>query len=200
MAFERDLFSDIIADNCKVQPLDSIWDITNFQKKSGIEDLSYYNFKGFSPWEHQAGIFQDIENRSEFVRHAHLVQPRRSGKTIWAIIYLIIKSLEKASASKFPFYQYGLLYPDLTQGKEVAWNDLEHYTEGLPGRKTLKNSGRVEFYIRNQHRMMVKIIIKIVGLKNYDSRRGGFFDGIILDERKDIPRGFEPIINPDDFG
>jgi len=183
-----------IKPNMSGMDIKDMWDVDGIRDKAKKGNFEAFDFSGFKPFILQVGKYQRIEKRP-WVYRAQIIEPRRAGKTIFNVIYLIIKSLEKLSTTKFPFLRYGLIYPDLTQAKEVAWDAFEYYTRGFQ-RDIRKNQGHIDVYLRNMGGEMTKIMYRLVGLKNYDSRRGGFYDGAILDEKKDIPSGFKPIINP----
>ena len=154
-----------------------------------------YDFNGFRPTRVQLGIFQEIMRRP-WVSRAMIILPRRTGKTTFAIVSMILMSLKKAETTEFPYLRYGIVYPDLVQAKEVAWEDLLKWSSGIPNRKVLKNTGVVEATVSNKLGRPCKIIYRLIGLKNMEGRRGGFYDGLMLDERKDIPSSFKPVINP----
>jgi phage terminase large subunit len=110
---------------------------------------------------------------------------RRAGKTVSCINELIKRALmcdkqEPRFAYAAPFY---------AQAKDVAWSYLKRFTAVIPGvesheselRVDLPNGGRVRLY----------------GLDNYDRLRGGYFDGIVLDEYGDAdPRAWQEVIRP----
>lgn len=129
------------------------------------------------------GQFMPLHERRK--RWAIAVCHRRAGKTVACINELIKGALicerqEPRFAYCAPFY---------SQAKDVAWSYLKRFTAAVPGaepheselRVDLPNGGRVRLY----------------GLDNYDRLRGGYFDGVVLDEYGDSdPRAWSEVIRP----
>ena len=170
----------------------SIIDIEDFRKKQNIQT---YNFNNFEPLAFQAALYHDIMKRP-WIKRAFLVLPRRAGKTVFIVVYSLLQAILKAKTTTLPFLRYGLIYPDLANGKDVAWELMEHYMRGLPHLNPNKQRGAMSFILSSDKGLPVKVIIQIVGLKNFDSKRGGGYDGIAIDERGTIPVGFKKVINP----
>ena len=193
------MFGDInlgsIKPEASYNDISDMWSVKKGGK--GGEEFREFNFNGFQPLDVQLGKFQRLSRAGVWVKRAQMVEPRRAGKTTFNVIYLLIKAFEKLVTTDFPFLRYGLIYPDLTQAKSVAWDELELRTRQFSAnRKIRKNQGHLDLMLRNKRGDICKVMFRLIGLKNYDSKRGGFFDGVIIDEKKDIPQGFKPSINP----
>lgn len=169
--------------------------VEHIRSSSLNNELKEFNFNDFEPFDTQAALYNEIAKR-EWVKRAFLVFPRRFGKTIFSIVFLIMKSLQKAQTTKLNLIRYGICYPDLSNGKDVAWEAIDHYTKGLPRKSTNKNRGFVTFELTSKYNRSVKVQIQIVGLKDFDTKRGGGFDGIVIDERGFIPDGFKKVLDP----
>lgn len=114
-----------------------------------------------------------------------VVAHRRAGKTV-ACVNELIKGALTCDKTE-PRFAY--CAPYYAQAKDVAWSYLKRFTASIPGvvpneselRVDLPNGGRVRLY----------------GLDNYDRLRGGYFDGIVLDEYGDAdPRAWHEVIRP----
>ena len=107
---------------------------------------------------------------SRLQRFNVIVCHRRFGKTIFCINEMIRKAL--TNTKKRP--QYAYIAPDLKQAKKVAWDALKEYTRGIPGVKY--NESELLCTLPNQAKLF------LLGAENFDSIRGMYLDGVILDE------------------
>ena len=105
------------------------------------------------------------------------------GKTVSALNHLIRAAVQNDKEA--PRYAY--IAPTYTQAKRVAWDYLLKYTQPLSA--TANHSElRVDFWGRR---------ISLYGSDNFDSLRGQYFDGVVLDEIGDQdPRIWNEIIRP----
>ena len=172
----------------------------------GGNEVEAFNYGSFKPFWYQEIIGHEIFLRKNF-RFGALVLPRRAGKTVMACVIAIYKAILKVKAgTNLNVLRYGFVYPELQAGKDVLWDDLELRTVGLPNRKINKQRGIVEFTLMTippeerekevPQMKPVRVRLQIIGLKNMDSRRGGGFDGLILDESAFLPYGYAKIVNP----
>lgn len=127
--------------------------------------------------------FAPFHGRKE--RFACIVAHRRAGKTV-ACINELIRGALTCTLSE-PRFAY--VAPFYAQAKDVAWSYLKRFTAPIPGvrvneselRVDLPNGGRVRLY----------------GADNYDRLRGGYLDGVVLDEYADMdPRAWSEVIGP----
>lgn len=133
------------------------------------------------PYEPRAH-FQAFHNRNQ--RWSCLLAHRRAGKTVATINDLVARALytQKTDA------RYGYIAPLYTQAKEIAWNYLKKYTQGIATKVleselaiTLPNGARIRLY----------------GADNPDAFRGMYFDGVVLDEYGDMkPSVWSKVILP----
>lgn len=113
------------------------------------------------------------------------VAHRRAGKTVSCINKLIRAALECPLLE--PRFAYAAPY--YAQAKDVAWNYLKRFTQPIPGAQANESELRVD--LPNGAR------IRLYGLDNYDRLRGGYLDGIVLDEYGDAdPRAWQEAIRP----
>jgi len=135
----------------------------------------------FKPYPHQRAAHA----LRLVARFLVLVWHRRGGKTVFAVIELLMAALEsKRERSKF-----GYIAPFLKQAKGVAWDYLKHFARFIPG--TDVNESELQVTLPNGAR------IRLFGADNPDSLRGIYLDGIILDEVADMkPEIWGEIIRP----
>lgn len=100
------------------------------------------------------------------------VMHRRFGKTVAAINHLIRKAVECQLES--PRYCY--VAPTYTQAKRIAFDYLVKFTQPLGATVNISEL-RVDFWGRR---------ISLHGADNFDSLRGTYYDGVVLDEIADM--------------
>lgn len=118
----------------------------------------------FAPRPHQA---EAHERRKRF---SVLVWHRRSGKTVFAVMELILAALSTEKERG----RFGYVAPFRNQAKTNAWDYLKHYLRGVPGVDF--DEGELAADLPNGAR------IRIFGADNPDAMRGQYFDGLVLDE------------------
>ena len=122
-------------------------------------------------------------------RFAIMVAHRRAGKTVACVQDLLAKAMclelpEKRTAPG----RYAYVGPYLGQAKEVAW-------------EYLKRMGDPIIVNKNEGELWVDLVtgsrIRIHGADNPDRLRGGYLDGVILDEYADMrPSIYPEVIQP----
>ncbi|MDF1566234.1 MAG: terminase family protein [Deltaproteobacteria bacterium] len=135
---------------------------------------------GFEPYPHQR------EAHHSRKRFSCLVWHRRSGKTVFAILELILGALgcERERG------HYAYVAPYLKQGKAVAWGYLKDYAHRLGGQVKV-NESELSVTFANGAK------VRIYGADNPDSLRGLYFDGIVMDEVADMrPQTWGEVILP----
>ena len=111
---------------------------------------------------------------------------RRWGKTVMCINQLIAEALRSTKTN--PRYAY--ISPFYRQSKLVAWDYLKHYTQPIPGVTYNEAELRVNIPTNNSR-------ITLYGADNYDSLRGIYLDGIVLDEYAQMsPKAWSEVIRP----
>ena len=125
--------------------------------------------------------FLRFHSRSE--RFAVLVCHRRAGKTEAAIHDLVDKALrnpwqqtDRLHSNATPRYAY--VAPLRSQAKDTVWTRLQGAVRHIKGCKI--SQSELSITLPN------KAVIKIYGADDPDSLRGGYFDGVILDEYGDM--------------
>jgi hypothetical protein len=133
----------------------------------------------FTPFEHQRVA------HSSKRRFKVLVWHRRAGKTVFAIVELVLAAL----ACKKERARFAYIAPQLKQAKQVAWDYLKHYTRGIHGVEA--NEAELSVTLPNGAQ------IRLFGADNPDSLRGTYFDGVVLDEVAQMrPQTWGEVIRP----
>ncbi len=135
----------------------------------------------YKPWNHQRAAHV-LRAANRFLV---LVWHRRAGKTVFAVLELLMAAL----ATKQKRARYGYVAPLQKQAKAVAWDYLKHFARAIPG--TIVNETELQIELPNGARL------KLYGADNPDGLRGIYFDGIVIDEVADIrPQLWGEIIRP----
>jgi phage terminase large subunit len=114
-----------------------------------------------------------------------LVAHRRFGKTVFCINELILK----AGSNPAPDSRYGYIAPQFNQAKDIAWDYLKRFTAGIDGVEKNESELRVDLPWGAR--------IRLYGADNADRLRGGYFDGVVLDEYGNFdPRVWPEILRP----
>lgn len=121
----------------------------------------------------------------QVARQTVVVAHRRAGKTISALQRLLTAAIRNA----LPVARYGLVAPLRVQAKALAWDPLKAFTQPIPGIKTSESELWVE--LPNGAR------IRLYGADQPDSIRGGYFDGVVMDEYAQMdPRTWDEVVRP----
>lgn len=110
------------------------------------------------------------------VRFIVLVWHRRAGKTVFALMELILGAL----ACEKPLGRYAYIAPLLKQAKKGVWDLLKLFTRPIPG--VVYNESELTVTFENGAK------ISLFGADNPDSLRSLYFDGAVLDEVAQMPR------------
>jgi hypothetical protein len=120
----------------------------------------------FVPRVHQAAA----HTARRVTRWLVLVWHRRAGKTVFAVMELVLAALHANRGDE----RYGYICPLLKQAKEVAWEYLKRFTRPIPGVRA--NETELSIAFPNG------AVIRLYGADHPDSLRGSYFDGVVLDE------------------
>jgi hypothetical protein len=138
---------------------------------------------GYVPHEGQIRLHLERQRFTVVVAH------RRWGKTVAAIAQLVDGGLRCTKESG----RFGYLAPFRNQAKAVAWDYLLRYARHLPGAVVNESELWVEFSNAGGYRSRVRLY----GADNADAMRGGYFDGIVVDEVADMrPNVWGEILRP----
>lgn len=119
-------------------------------------------------------------------RWACLVAHRRAGKTVACVMDL----LARASAFKGVDGRFGYVAPYYVQAKDAAWSYLKRFSLHIEGVEINEGELRIDLPHNGAR-------IRVYGADNYDRMRGGYFDGVILDEYGDMhPAAWPEVIRP----
>lgn len=129
----------------------------------------------YEPRKLQSYLHENIAKH----RFSCIVMHRRAGKSVMAINHLI----RDAASTKREMARYGFLTGTYKQAKSIVWDYLKMYTAPIPGVKYHETELRCD--LPNGAR------IELLGADNYQTLRGRFFDGIVMDEMADMP---EPVL------
>jgi hypothetical protein len=135
----------------------------------------------FTPYPHQRAA-HELRRRARFVV---LVWHRRAGKTVWAIVELVLSALRTSRQRA----RYAYVAPLLKQAKAVAWDYLKHFARCIPGTAINESELAVTFPHGAQ--------VRLYGADNPDALRGIYLDGAVLDEVADMkPEVWGEILRP----
>lgn len=113
------------------------------------------------------------------------VAHRRAGKTVACINDLLDDSLR----CQLPDPRHAYIAPLYTQAKDVAWSYVKRYGMAVPGAQAHESELRLDLPGGRR--------LRLYGADNYDRLRGGYLDGVILDEYADMdPRAWSEVIRP----
>ena len=118
-------------------------------------------------------------------RFAVAVCHRRFGKTVCAINQLLKAAL--TCTRDRPRFAY--LAPTYRQGKQVAWDYIQHYCRPVPSVQFNQSELRADFPNGGQ--------LRIYGADSPDALRGIYLDGVVLDEYGLMPGNvFSEVLRP----
>jgi hypothetical protein len=116
--------------------------------------------------------FEHYHDRTQ--RWAVLVCHRRAGKTVATVCDLIIRACEENKHDG----RYAMVAPLYNQVKDNAWSYLKHYARPLLAEEP--REAELSVLLVNGAK------IRLYGADNPDRLRGGYFDGVVLDEFADM--------------
>jgi hypothetical protein len=129
-----------------------------------------------------------LKNKGRF---SILVAHRRFGKTTGLLLDMVLQSLN--TKKRNPRFWY--IFPQATQAKSIAWNELKRMASFIPGIKISEAHLEVSFDLNDGFGLR-SIALKGVD-KGGDNLRGAYLDGVVLDEMKDMPMGvWEQVLVP----
>jgi phage terminase large subunit len=108
------------------------------------------------------------------------VAHRRAGKTVCCVNDLIDAAIRLKRP--FPHGRFGYIAPFRAQAQDAAWSYLKHYTSKIPGVE-IRESDLAVILPHNGAR------VRLYGGDNPDNLRGGYFDGVVLDEYAQMRSG-----------
>lgn len=134
----------------------------------------------YSPHPHALEVHQGMLRRKFGIVAAH----RRFGKTTLGAAALIDAALHHPTSDG----RFAYVAPYLKQAKDIVWPMLRGMAQNIPGVTIYEGDLIIKF--ANGSR------IRLYGADNYDALRGGYLDGVLVDEAADIREGvwFEVIL------
>lgn len=142
--------------------------------------------------EHRTRVVIPYEPRSAFLplhnrrqRWGIMVAHRRAGKTV-----ACVNELNKAAITcTMEDGRFAYVAPYYNQAKDIAWTYLKRYATPIPGVQVNESELRIDY--PNGARA------RLYGADNADRLRGGYLDGVILDEYADMhPSAWAEVIRP----
>ena len=115
-------------------------------------------------------------------RFAVLVCHRRFGKTVGTVNQM----LKQALLCKREAPRYAYVAPFRNQAKMIAWEYIKFYSSVIPRRKINESELYIELPTQYANRSGARIYV--IGADHPDSLRGGYWDGVILDEYAQIKK------------
>lgn len=127
--------------------------------------------------------FLPLHNRHQ--RWGIMVAHRRAGKTV-----ACVNEANKAAITcPKPDGRYAYVAPFYVQAKDIAWTYAKRYALPIPGVEVNESELRIDY--PNGAR------VRLYGADNADRLRGGYLDGVILDEYADMaPSVWGEVIRP----
>lgn len=122
----------------------------------------------FEPNKPQEEFLKQMKQYNIFECH------RRLGKTYLACMLLLVMGL----SSPYKDARFALVSPEATQGERNVTDMIVEMAYQIPGIKYLKS--KKELHLPNGPKIF------LLGIKNEDSLRGGAWDGIVIDEFRDL--------------
>lgn len=123
--------------------------------------------------------------REHMTRFSVLVCHRRWGKTVFAVMELILAALATARTD----FRGGYVAPFRKQAKDIAWDYFKRFTATIPG--VAYNETELTVSFPNDAR------ITLYGADNADALRGLYFDAVVMDEVADMkPFVWGEIVRP----
>jgi len=137
----------------------------------------------YEPRPHAVEIHRGMDTH----RFGAVVAHRRFGKTVCAVLHLVVCCLENKRAHPVP--RYAFIAPFLGQAKTAAWEYLTYYTQHIPGAVAMVSELKVTF----PHGGYVRLF----GADNPQAFRGGYWDGVVFDEFGEQPPNiYSEILRP----
>ena len=135
----------------------------------------------YAPRPLQASLHDEMQAK----RWGVVVTHRRFGKTVWAINHILRDCL----MSKHARPRYAYIGPSYKQVKATAWDYLKEFAGGIPGVKFNETELRCDLPTGGR--------ISLLGTENFESLRGLYLMGCVMDEYASIPESvFPEIIRP----
>lgn len=123
--------------------------------------------------------------RESLSRFSVLVCHRRWGKTVFAVMELILSALMTSR----PDFRGGYVAPYRKQAKDIAWDYFKRFTGSIPG--VTYNETELTVTFPNGAR------ITLYGADNAEALRGLYFDYVVMDEVADMkPYVWGEIVRP----
>lgn len=124
-------------------------------------------------------------------RYAVLVCHRRFGKTVGTINHI----LKMAILCQLSAPRYAYVAPFRNQAKMIAWEYLKHFCGAIPGHKV--NESELYIELPSVQPGWAGARLYIIGADHPDALRGGYWDGVILDEYAQIKKElWDEVIRP----
>lgn len=125
------------------------------------------------------------QSHNKLKRHNVLVFHRRGGKTVFAVNEILDKafrySKKDESGNPYPNPQFAFVATTVGQVEKIAWNYFKYYLKDIPHVKF--NEAKLRITFPHPHGICT---IFLLGGENYDSIRGIYLDGYVMDEFADM--------------
>ena len=122
-------------------------------------------FTNYSPRPFQYDLHLALKRYNVIVSH------RRFGKSIFAVNHMIDHLL----MNNYPLPRYAFIAPTYQMAKRIIWDNLKRYADKIPGVTFNEADMRADFE-GNKGRIM------LLSAENYESLKGIYLDGVVLDE------------------
>lgn len=143
----------------------------------------------FTPLPLQRGLYNRISlERGEGIKFSQLTLPRRAGKTVFAVNYMIDRAFNKfLVCPELDELRYAYASPTLKQSRTNVWDEFKRRLVTIPGYKPNEALSIIKLVFPWQGGRTRQIVFNIWGLERPMALKGGFLDGLILDEDAQNP-------------
>ena len=142
----------------------------------------------FVPLPRQLAYFNRTSlPKGDMVSHQSDIEPRREGKTSKWVNTLIDRAYTKFVHTDLDELRYGYASPTLKQSKTNVWDEFKRRLSHLPGYTPNENLTTITMKIPVSHTRTRMIKFYVWGLERPGNIKGGFLDGLVLDEYAQIP-------------
>jgi hypothetical protein len=125
------------------------------------------------------------ETHNRLKRHNVLVFHRRGGKTVFCVAEILDKSFrfnkKDGNGNLLPNPQFAFIATTIGQVEKIAWSYFKYYLKDIPHVKF--NEAKLRITYPHPHGLCT---IFLLGGENYDSIRGIYLDGYVMDEFADM--------------
>lgn len=165
---------------------DSSGTIVDFNNRENNGNLVSTNFV---PLPLQKGLFNFLSlPKGDSIRYSQITLPRRATKTIFGVNYQINRAIHKFVARpELDELRYAYASPTLKQSRTNVWDEYKKRLCHIPGYKPNEALTTIKLIFDVGGGRTRQITFYVWGLERPMDLKGGFLDGLILDEDAQNP-------------